>query len=182
MPTVDYDDLDIPEESRLRVDPDLERARSVALRILSAGPRSRADLTERLRGRDINEEVIFELLEGFERVGLIDDTEYAKAVARTRFAERGRARRAIAQELSRKQLSDEDIADAVSQISDEAEYSTALELARKRLARDSSGDITARKRRVAGYLGRRGYSPGVVMSCISTALAEEQNADSHRHA
>lgn len=175
MQFVSYDEADIPEESRLRVDPELERARHVALSILASGPRSRADLEKRLEQRGHEPDVVCELLDNFERVGLLNDADFASTVARTRFRERGRARRAIAEELNRKGLGQADIAEALQEITEDDERAAALSLARKKFAMDRRGDAAARQRRLIAYLARRGYSADIVMSCVAavTSATEE---------
>src|SRR5690606_25077958 len=72
-----------------------EVARTIALRLLSAAPRSRAQLAEKLAARDVPEDVAGALLDRYEEVGLLDDAAYADMLVRTRHAERGLARRAL---------------------------------------------------------------------------------------
>ena len=94
-------------------------------------------------------------------------------LARTRFAEKGAARRAIAEELRRKGLGESDVAQALDQISAEDEDSTALALARKKLSATGHLPWEVRRRRTAAVLGRKGYSREVTMRAIAAAHAEE---------
>ncbi len=177
MVLIEYDESAIPEESRLRLNDDLERARETAMRILASAGRSKADLLERLVAKGHEEDICRELVERLEGVGLINEFETAAMIARTRFAERGRSRYAISEELIRKGFEDEAITAALYQIQPEDERMVVLELARKRLSRDHSADQSARIRRALGHLARKGYSQGLALSCIREVLAQEDTYD-----
>lgn len=94
-------------------------------------------------------------------------------IVRTRFAERGQTRRAIAQELRRKGIDSEVADEALSQVDDADEAGAAVEVARKKLRQTVALDRPVRVRRALGALGRKGYSSGVAMQAIQTVLAEE---------
>lgn|SRR5690625_5168484 len=154
---------------------EIERARAILLRTLSRAPRSRHELRERLVQRDIDEGIADELLDRFEEVGLIDDAQYAQMLVRTRHAERGQARRAIAHELRRKGLSDQDSREALEQIDADDEFARAQELISRRI--DSVRGLPRDRaiQRLVGYLGRRGYSPAVALSVIRPALDADES-------
>ncbi len=129
--------------------------------------------------KDVPEEAAQAVLDRFIEVGLIDDAEYARMVARTRHAERGLSRRAIAMELRRKGIADEDAVDALAQIADDDEEEAARALVRKKLAATRGLDPAARVRRVHGALGRKGYPPGLATRLVREQLAHEgADADS----
>ena len=155
-----------------------ERARELALRILTAAPKSRAQLAQRLTANGVDESITERLLDRFEQVGLLDDAELAAMIVRTRFAEKKQSRRAIAQELKRKGISGPVAEAALDQLDDDDESRAALELARGRLRRTVGLATEVRIRRALGALGRKGYPPGVAMASIRQALAEEGDADS----
>ena len=133
----------------------------------------RAALAELLERKEVDPRVATEVLDRLEAAGVIDDTAYAARLARTRFAEKGTARRAIAEELRRKGLGERDVAEALEQISSEDEDSAALALARKKLSATGHLPWEVRRRRTAAVLGRKGYSRDVTMRAIAKALAEE---------
>ena len=154
-----------------------EHARELALRMLTAAPKSRAQLAQRLAAKGVEESIAERLLDRFEQVGLIDDGELAAMIVRTRFAERKQSRRAIAQELTRKGISGPVAEAALDQLDDDDESQAALELARARLRRTVGLSPEVRMRRALGALGRKGYASGVSMASIRTALAEEGATD-----
>ena len=94
----------------------VEAAREIVLRRLDRSAAPRAALAELLERKEVDPRVASEVLDRLEAAGVIDDTAYAARLARTRFAEKGAARRAIAEELRRKGLGDRDIAAALDQI------------------------------------------------------------------
>jgi len=151
-----------------------ERAREMALRILSSSPRSAAQLREGLLKRHVVEPLIDEVIARYIEVGLLDDTELAATIARTRHKERGAARRAIDAELRRKGFEQPDIDAALAQIEDEDEFVRARELALKRWDKLAGLDHQVRVRRTVGMLGRKGYSPGVAFGVVKSL----DNADS----
>jgi len=173
MNIVEYDESAIPEESRIRLNEPLEAARETAMRILGAAPRSKRELQDRLEARGHDRAVCEELVARLEAVGLIDEWATAAAIVRTRFTERSRSRRAIADELNRKGYESEAIAAALEQIDADDEYRAAKELARRRLARDRNAERQARIRRAVGHISRKGYSPALALRCVTEALAEE---------
>ncbi|MBT0995784.1 recombination regulator RecX [Cellulomonas sp. DKR-3] len=155
-------------------EPDPESvARAIALRQLTAAPRSRAQLAEAMARRDVPEEVADRVLDRFTEVGLIDDAEYARMVVRTRHAERGLSRRAIAMELRRKGVLEEDAAPALEQIDTDDEESAARALVRRKLRTTGGLDTATRMRRTQGALGRKGYPPGLVARLVREELALE---------
>lgn len=143
------------------------------LRTLTAAPKSRAELALSLARKGYPERVVDPLLDRFEQVGLVNDAEYAAMLVRTRHAERGQARRAIAQELRRRGIEEETAATALGQVDDESEDEAAVHLARTRLARTRGLDRDVRLRRAVGALARKGYPPGRAFEVVQRELDRE---------
>ncbi|WP_084129946.1 regulatory protein RecX [Demequina sp. NBRC 110055] len=154
-----------PRADASSLDP-AERAREIALRLLTHSARSRAQLREGLVSRDVDEDLADEIVARYEEVGLLDDGALASTIARTRHQERGKSRRAISQELARKGFDAAHVDEALAQISDEDEYEAARALGRKRWDQLAGVDHDARVRRVVGMLGRKGYSPSVAFALV----------------
>ncbi len=147
------------------VDP-AERAREIALRLLTHSARSSAQLREGLVSRDVPPEVADAVIERYVEVGLLDDAALAATLVRTRQAERGQARRAIREELRRKGFSEEHAGAALDQIDDEDERERASELAARRWHQLASQPVEVRTRRVVAMLGRKGYSSGLAFALV----------------
>jgi regulatory protein len=150
-----------------------ELARETLLRILTAAPKSRHELEQSLARKGYPEHVVGPLLDRFDEVGLVDDTGYAQLIVRTRHAERGLARRAIAVELRRRGIDDDTAAEALDQVEPEDERATAQALARRLVARTRGLERDARVRRAAAALARKGYGAGVAFAAVREALAAE---------
>ncbi|MGW1809480.1 recombination regulator RecX [Streptomyces sp. NPDC002078] len=150
-----------------------ERARAICLRLLTGTPRTRKQLADALRKREIPEDVAEEVLSRFEEVGLIDDSAFADAWVESRHHGRGLARRALAQELRTKGVDKTLIDEAVSQLDSEQEEATARELVDRKLRATCGLDRDKRLRRLAGMLARKGYPEGMALRVVRQALEEE---------
>lgn len=152
-------------------------ARAIVLRRLTMAPRTRAQLADDLRSRDVPDEVAGRVLDRFGEVGLVDDEAFAHAWVRSRHAGRGLSRRALIHELRHRGVDDETVADAVEAISPDAERAAAADLVARRLPASRGLPRDARMRRLAAMLARKGYSSGLAMAVIRDALAAEQDGD-----
>ncbi|MFG2358176.1 recombination regulator RecX [Streptomyces sp. NPDC048521] len=150
-----------------------ERARAICLRLLTGTPRTRKQLADALRKREIPEEVAEEVLSRFEEVGLIDDGAFADAWVESRHHGRGLARRALARELRTKGVDSALIDEAVGQLDSEQEEATARELVARKLRATRGLDRDKRLRRLAGMLARKGYPEGMALRVVRQALEEE---------
>ena len=150
-----------------------ERARAICLRLLTGTPRTRKQLADALRKREIPDDVADEVLSRFEEVGLINDSAFADAWVESRHYGRGLARRALAQELRTKGVDSTLIDEAVGQLDSEQEEATARELVARKLRSTRGLDRDKRLRRLAGMLARKGYSEGMALRVVRQALEEE---------
>ncbi|MFJ8106677.1 recombination regulator RecX [Streptomyces sp. NPDC096132] len=150
-----------------------ERARAICLRLLTGTPRTRKQLADALRKREIPDDVAEEVLSRFEEVGLINDSAFADAWVESRHHGRGLARRALAQELRTKGVDSALIDEAVAQLDSEREEETARDLVARKLRSTRGLDRDKRLRRLAGMLARKGYSEGMALRVVRQALEEE---------
>ncbi|MET9349111.1 recombination regulator RecX [Streptomyces termitum] len=150
-----------------------ERARAICLRLLTGTPRTRKQLADALRKREIPDDVAEEVLARFEDVGLIDDAAFAGAWVESRHHGRGLARRALARELRTKGVDPGLVQEAVGQLDSEREEATARELVERKLRSTRGLDRDRRLRRLAGMLARKGYPEGMALRVVRRALEEE---------
>ncbi|MFB6957810.1 recombination regulator RecX [Streptomyces sp. NPDC056309] len=151
----------------------VERARAICLRLLTGTPRTRKQLADALRKREIPDEAADEVLSRFEEVGLIDDSAFADAWVESRHHGRGLARRALARELRTKGVDAALIDEAVGRLDADQEEATARELVARKLRSTRGLDRDKRLRRLAGMLARKGYSEGLALRVVRQALEEE---------
>ncbi|MFB9074199.1 regulatory protein RecX [Citricoccus parietis] len=176
---------DVPEH--LADDPEpaaAEVARTIVLRQLTASPKSRKQLEEKLAERDVPEDVAAAVLDRLEDVRLVDDTAYAENFVRTRQRSKGLARGALRRELQQKGVSGEAAEQALETISEDAEREAAVELVQRKIRGRQlpSGDAVEDRaerdktvRRLAGMLARKGYPPGMALGIVKDVLGGLQD-------
>jgi regulatory protein len=153
-------------------------ARQICLRLLSAAPRTRAELAAALRRRGVPEEAAAAVLARFAEVKLIDDKLFARAWVESRHHGRGLAGRALGAELRQRGVTSAEIDAALEQLSPEQELATARELIERRLAGTAGLPSVARMRRLTGVLARKGYSPRLAYRVVREALEREADSGS----
>lgn len=161
------------EAGEISRDEAAEKAREVVLRILTAAQRSRRELEQSLARKGYPEDVVVQVLDRFDEVGLVDDATYAETIVRTRHAERGLARRGIAAELRRRGIDEDTAVEALDQLDPDDERVAGAKLATKLVTRTRSLDRQVRVRRAVGSLARKGYAPGLAFELVRDALAAE---------
>lgn len=135
-------------------------------------PRSRRQLEDKLRQKGCEDDVARAVLDRLEQVGLVDDAAYARMLVRSRQETKGLAPRALSQELRRKGVAEELIEDALAEFSPDDQHGRARELVDKRLRTMKGLDRQVQTRRLAGFLGRKGYDSHVAFRVINEALDE----------
>jgi regulatory protein len=148
-------------------------ARETCLRLLTAAPRTRAQLAGALRRRGVPESVADQVLGRFAETGLIDDAAFASAWVESRHYSRGLSRRALAAELRQRGVADDDVRDAVSELDPQQEAATARRLVNAKLAATRGQPPRVRTRRLAGMLARKGYPAGLVFRIVREAFEAE---------
>lgn len=148
-------------------------ARQICLRMLTAAPRTQAQLATALRRRGVPEDAAEAVLARFAEVKLIDDAMFARAWVESRHHGRGLAGRALAAELRQRGVQQDDIAAALDHLDPEQEVATARELVARRLEGSAGLEPAARLRRLAGVLARKGYPPGLAYRVVKEALEQE---------
>jgi len=155
----------------------VEAARQICLNQLDHAPRTRAELAAGLRRKGVEDEVAEQVLGRFAEVGLIDDAVFAQLWVSSRHRGKGLARRALTQELRRKGVADDAVAEAVDGLDPELELATARALVDRRLRTTAGLPLQARVRRLAGMLARKGYPAGTAFRVVKEALAAELEED-----
>jgi regulatory protein len=145
-------------------------AQGICLRLLTARPRSRAELADALRRRGIPDEVGEPVLDRLSEVGLVDDAAFAESVVHSGHRHRSLGRRALSTGLRRRGVPDEIIREAVATIRSEDEEQRARELVRRKLRASTVRDASTLARKLGGMLVRRGYSEGLAWRVVRDEL------------
>ena len=150
------------------------QVQGICLRLLTARPRSRAELADALRRRGIPEEVGEPVLDRLSEVGLIDDAAFAESAVHSAHRHRGLGRRALRTELRRKGVSSEIADHAVAGVRPEDEEQRARELVQRKLRTTTVRDASSLARRLGAMLARRGYSEGLAWRVVRDELGPDR--------
>lgn len=147
------------------------------LGLLAVRSRSRQELQTRLRAAGFPSDEVEDVLVRLERVGLVDDADFARQVAEHRFGTRREGSRAVTGELLRKGVAPALVAQAVAAAQGDDEELRARDLARSRASRMQGIQPAKAFGRLSSFLMRRGYSPDLARSAARSALEVASEED-----
>ena len=149
-----------------------KRARNVLLHQLARSAKSKHQLGQIMIQREIPANIYEPLLDRFEEAGLINDLAVAETIVAGRRSSRGLSASSIKRELRTKGISEELIERVTASITAEDEVALATTLAIKRVRAMAKLSPEVRKRRLVGFLHRKGYGQQAVVSAIRAAESE----------
>ena len=155
------------------------QAREAALRLLAVRPRSAVELARRLRMKGYGAEVAEEVIGRLRELGLMDDAVFAGMLARDRVRLRPQGSRRLANELRQKGVDEETARTAIRETM-EGEETDERELARRAAARwkPRPGEEPGRaRRRLHGFLARRGFDGDVIREVMDETLSEDDQLE-----
>ena len=160
----------------------LERVKAydAAVRLLAVRGRAVQGIMTRLRRKGLRADAVEHAVGRLESEGLLDDAVMAREYARLR-AGRGYGRARILAELSRRGVERRVAERAVAELGgdDEGERREAMmALARKRAGQLRGVEREAARRRIAGYLARRGYVGSEIWRVAGDALSDAEDDSS----
>ncbi len=156
----ELDEKQIAEIIRLE---ELKQAKEKGVRLLAVRARSKKELSDRFRQSKISAKVIEEVLAEFERLNLLNDTEFAIMFARNRMITKPVGNRMLRNELRTKGLNEQDIEKGVQAAYDEtSEYEFAYQVALKAKKRYRSHEDDKAKKKSTDFLLRRGFTWDIV--------------------
>lgn len=152
------------------------KAFNKAIRLLGYRQRSTAELTERLRKAHFASEVIDETVRKLTNLGYLNDLKFTESWVLNRINVSGFGKTRIKHELFSKGIDKETVEQVFSELySEEEDFHRACELAKKQLVLYCSLDYETKKRRLGGYLSRRGFPANIVAKACQKTL-------NHNHA
>lgn len=146
-----------------------------ALELLSFRARSESELERRLRRAGHPPSTVSPVLERCRKLGYLNDRDFALAHVRDRLRLKPKGRRALRSELYRKgvdrELAEEAIDAGFAEFGiDEADVARRVALKRARAL--GRLEVEVARRRLTGYLARRGFPPPVVREAVEATLPE----------
>jgi regulatory protein len=148
-------------------------AKSIALDRIATRDRTRHELAQALKAKNVPPEITEQVLDRLQEVGLVDDAAFAEAWVESRQQRRHLSRPALRRELQAKGVDRDKIDVALESVDYGDELGAARELARRRHRAIAELPYPVRYRRLAGALSRRGFGPGIVTQVLREVLGEE---------
>ena len=146
------------------------RAKNYALELLSNQSYSRSQMIDQLGQKGFAPQAIDITLEDLEQLGYIRDENFAKRWVNRRRRSKPKGKKMLQHELVNKNV-DKTTADRVlAGIDDAEEASAAMQLAQKQIKRYQSLPPQVAKRRLHGFLLRRGFDYETVQNVIERVL------------
>ncbi|WP_127487547.1 RecX family transcriptional regulator [Paenibacillus ehimensis] len=140
-----------------------------AIRLLSSRLRSEHEMKARLKQKGYTPEITAATVERLAKEGYLNDEQFAEQLAKQRLESQKKGRHWIKQELQQKGIRKDHIQAAMEQVDEETEFEMAYSLASKRYHSELAKDPLKARRKIAGFLQRRGY-PGTVVSKVLARL------------
>ncbi len=172
------EELDTDRVKALVAKDEVGRATGSALNLLARRPRSSQEVRSRLKQNGFAEPAIEEALQRLEGWNYVDDADFARYWVENREANRPRGRRLLEQELRHKGV-DREVARSAIDAAEPDEFAAALELANGKLRSYSGLDPQVARRRLAGFLGRRGYGFDVIGPVLQRVFGEAEGDEDH---
>lgn len=146
-----------------------QRCFNAAVRFLGYRPRSESEIRQRLERHGYKTQIIDKTLVKLKDMGFVDDEEFARFWIENRETFSPRSRRMARFELKKKGLEDSIIDKAVNEIN---EKESALRAAYSRARRLERLDYKDFRLRLGQYLGRRGFSYGIINEVVEKVSKE----------
>lgn len=149
-------------------------AKAAAVKLLASRPRTREDLQGRLKRKGLPREAIDEALDDLESAGYVDDEQYARDRVEDLLRKSKRGAPALVHALAKDGLGRE-VAERIvaERLADVDMGQWALEVALERGGHVRGEDDETARRRLYGYLRRRGFADAVALRAIDEALTAE---------
>jgi regulatory protein len=177
------DTIDPGLRSTLTGAEELTRARRDALRLLNYRMRSEHELRTRLREKEYPPDCINGVIAHLERLGLINDLEYARMLLRDMRLRKPSGTRLLKLELRRRGISDDVTRKAIEGEEAVNDGEAAMEAARQALRKFRSTirktDPKKQKERLAGFLARRGFSWSTIAPILKSLFPADQSPEDY---
>ena len=156
---------------------ELKKARFYALKVINFRPRSIGELKDKLKEKGFPDNITIEVLAEFSKKGLLNDVKFSKLWVNSRLHSNPKGNLALKRELKEKGIEDNIINKVIAESREEkSEYETAKGLADSRMNSMADLDKKTAKRRLFGYLKRRGFDFEVIMKVLDEEFSKKRNA------
>lgn len=146
--------LDDKEIAELKAHAEIDKAYYNALNFLSFRARSRHEIEHYLNKKEVSDEAIAAVVDRLLEQGYLNDADFGRLWVENRNRLNPKGAQALRYELRQKGLHDKDIDLALSELDENA---LAWEAVEKKLTQWQLLDDIAFRKKLTGYLGRRGF-------------------------
>jgi regulatory protein len=167
-------ELSEEKAAELKKQDEKEKALQRAINLISFRARSEKEIRDHLQKHNVPEETILTVISRLNENGLLNDQKFASAWVENRATFRPRSKRALRIELKQKGITEEEIEEALQSVDDEEQ---AYEAARKKARQLRNLDDQDFKRKLYGFLARRGFNYEVTSQVIQILLEEKNNEE-----
>lgn len=162
--------------AELQAKDEQSKAVNAALSLLTTRPRSIQELRTRLRQKGFSDAAIEAAIAKAAGWHYVDDDAFARFWVENRGANRPRGRRLLEQELRQKGVGREVAGRAIDDAGLD-ERADAVALAKAKLRSYANLDAATARRRLSGFLARKGYGYDVIKPALDEALGEAEEFD-----
>lgn len=145
----------------------LSKSRERTLLLLDYRQRSKVEVARRLHTAGFSDDIIEETILSLEKLGFLNDAEFSRTWVNHRLSEKGMGKARMKWELRQKGVSDEVAQEALASLDNDTDYESAIVLARRKWEKDSSTDERGKRRRLTGFLQRKGFRWDTVSKVLS---------------
>ncbi len=154
-------------------------AKRTALRFLARRPRTTKEIRDKLREKEFGEADITQTIENLERAGLLNDIEFARMYIRDALARRPTGTTLLKRKLLLLGISkatvDETLQETFVGVDQHAAAMEAgQKFLRKSTATRKASDQTQLRNRLAGFLGRRGFTWETIQPVMKALMKEQE--------
>lgn len=165
----------------LREDEEIYCCGQAAYRLLAFRARSEKELRDRLTRKGFSPGTVGKSLDSLKACGLVNDAEFGRQWVENRQNFKPQSAFLTRRELKEKGLSEDIIEKAVKNHND---YENALLAARPKVMKNKDVDYAVFRRRICGFLQRRGFGYGVIKPVADQLwkeLSQNQNSREDLH-
>ena len=153
-----------------------EIALQKAVKLLSYRPRSEDEVRKNLKKQKFQEEVIEKVIDRMARGGLVNDVNFAELWVENRSEFRPRGSRLLRMELRKKGIPDDVIENATKDLNEDE---LAFRAARKQARKYKKLEWQEFRKKMNGFLARRGFDYGIISNVIPNVWEELISHNNH---
>lgn len=165
--------LTLAESTDLLAKDEVRQATTASFRLLAHRARSERELRQRLRQKGYNAPAIDQTIIRLREWHYLDDEDFARRWVEGRQEHRPRSQRLLTLELRQKGIDTETI-DEVLEDAAVDERADALALAQQKASSYRGLDPDVQRRRLSGFLARRGYGYDIIRTVMDEVLGEDE--------